>query len=58
MLAAAPTVDAVADMLEAALVPGMLDRLRGEALAARPVGAWDMVATEMLDGLRRLVPRR
>ena len=58
MLAAAPTVDAVADMLEAALAPGVLDRLRAEALAARPVGAWDMVATEMLDGLRRWVPRR
>lgn len=58
MLAAAATVDAVVAMLEAALAPGVLDRLREEALAARPVNPWDIVATEMLEGLRRWAPRR
>jgi glycosyltransferase involved in cell wall biosynthesis len=54
IVAAAPTAAAFAAALEAALAPGALERLRAEALAARPAGAWDAVAAGLCDALRRL----
>jgi len=58
ILAAAPTVEAFAAALQTALAHGVLDRLRAEALAARPVGEWETVASDMLAALRRVVPAR
>lgn len=54
LLAAAPTPEAFAAALEAALAPGALKRLRAEALATRPVGAWEAVAENLLAALRPL----
>lgn len=57
LLAAAPTAEAFAAVLEAALAPGALERLRAEALDARPVGDWDAVAAALLEELGRVAAR-
>lgn len=58
LLAEAPTPEAFSAALEAALAPGVLARLREEALAARPVGAWERAAEDLLAGLRPLIAGR
>lgn len=54
LLAAAPTSEAFAAALEAALAPGALEQLRAEALAARPGPTWEAVTQELLAALRPL----
>jgi glycosyltransferase involved in cell wall biosynthesis len=58
ILAAAPTAEAFAAALDAALAPGAPERLRAEALAARPLGEWDAVAADLGAALARVAAAR